>query len=84
MTRPRLHRAGRGRCASLGGMATREDLLALRAQLTASDPELLAAVADVDRTLIDSWLRLTPWERAARSFDMADGIAELKTWRRVG
>ena len=70
--------------ATLDGMATRAELHALRAGLATSDPELLAAVADVDRTLIDSWLRLTPWERAARSFDMADGIAELKTWRRAG
>jgi hypothetical protein len=65
-------------------MSTRAELHALQARLAESDPELLAAVDDVDRTLIDSWLRLTPWERAARCFDMADGIAELKTWRRVG
>ena len=31
-----------------------------------------------DPAVIDSWLRLTPWERAARSFDMADGnLAEI-------
>ena len=70
--------------ATLPDMATREELHALQARLAETDPDLLAAVADVDRTLIDSWLQLTPWERAARSFDMADGIAELKTWRRVG
>ncbi len=65
-------------------MATRADLRALQERFAESDPELLAAVDDVDLTLIDSWLRLTPWERAARCFDMAEGIAELKTWRRVG
>ncbi len=65
-------------------MATRAELHALQARFAETDPELLEAVDDVDRTLIDSWLRLSPWERAARCFDMADGIAELKAWRRVG
>lgn len=64
-------------------MDTRAELHAIVARLAESDPELLEAVGDVDRTLIDSWLRITPWERAARCFDMADGIAELKTWRPV-
>lgn len=65
-------------------MATRAELHALQMKLKESDPELIAAVKDVDLTLIDAWLELTPWERAARCFDMADGIAELKTWHRVG
>lgn len=70
--------------ATLPDRATRAELRVLLAQLAETDLEFLAAVADVDRTLIDSWLQLTPWERAARSFDTANGIAELKTWRRVG
>ena len=64
-------------------MATREDLRIARARLAAEDPELLAAVDDVDMTLIDSWLRMAPWERVAMSLDSAAGIEELKTWRRV-
>lgn len=65
-------------------MATREDLRIARARLAAEDPELLAAVDDVDMTLIDSWLRMAPWERVTMSLDGAAGIEELETWRRVG
>ena len=53
-------------------------------QLARTDPDLVAAIDDVDRTLIDSWLRMSPWERAERCFEMASAIEELKTWRRVG
>lgn len=65
-------------------MSTRDEWRALRDRLAANDPDLLAAIDDVDRTLIESWLRMSPWERAERCYDAADGIAELRTWRRVG
>jgi hypothetical protein len=61
-----------------------EDLRAVRALLAERDPELLDAVAEVDRTLIHAWLLRDPWERAQCSFETAAGIAELKTWRRTG
>jgi hypothetical protein len=61
-----------------------EDLHAVRALLARRDPELLDAVAEVDRSLIQAWLLRDPWERARCSFEMAAGIAELKTWRRTG
>lgn len=55
----------------------------MRAMLAERDPELLEAVAEVDRTLIRAWLRRDPWERAQCSFETAAGIAELKTWRKT-
>jgi len=60
-----------------------EELRAVRAMLAERDPELLEAVAEVDRTLIRAWLRRDPWERAQCSFETAAGIAELKTWRKT-
>ena len=65
-------------------MVTPEELRALRAKVAAVDPDLVAAVDDVVKTLIASWLRKTPWERAELSFDAAAGIEELRAWRRVG
>lgn len=59
-------------------------LRAVRALLAERDPELLEAVAEVDRTLIRAWLQRDPWERARCSFETAAGIAELKTWRKTG
>lgn len=52
--------------------------------LSERDPELLDAVAEVDRTLVRAWLARDPWERARLSYETAAGIAELKTWRRTG
>lgn len=60
------------------------DLRAVRAMLSERDPELLDAVAEVDRTLVRAWLARDPWERARLSYETAAGIAELKTWRRTG
>lgn len=61
-----------------------EDLRAVRAMWAERDPELLDAVAEVDRTLIRSWLARDPWERVRLSDETAAGIAEMKTWRRTG
>ncbi len=65
-------------------MTTRREFLEVRAKVAEKDALLVEAVADVDTTLIDSWLRKTPWERAELSFDAAAGLEELRTWRRVG
>lgn len=59
-----------------------EQLATVRALLAEHNPELLLAVAEVDRTLIRAWLALDPWERARYAFEHAAAIAELKTWRR--
>lgn len=60
-----------------------EALRAVRALLAARDPELLEAVAEVDRTLIRAWLERDPWERVRCSVETAVGIAELKSWRKT-
>jgi len=51
----------------------------VRAMLAARDPELLAAVDDVDRTLIVSELRLDPGARIRSSVETAQF---LERWSR--
>jgi len=46
-------------------------------QLADHDPDVLAAVADVDRSLIWSMLELSPLERLDRCSENARGIAAL-------
>jgi len=70
-------------------MATKDEagseaLRAVRTLLAERDPELLEAVAEVDRTLIRAWLERDPWERVRCSVETAAGIAELKSWRKTG
>ncbi len=80
----RVRAGARERIALPCGVATRDEWRALRDKLAVEDPELAAAVDDVDQTLIESWLRLSPWERAERCFDAAAGIEELRAWRPRG
>jgi hypothetical protein len=58
------------------------ELAELLDDLTAHDPDVLAAVADIDRSLIWSLLELTPLERLARCSENARGIASLVEARR--
>lgn len=50
----------------------------VRALLAARDPDVLAAVDDVDRTLILSALARDPWERVRESAANARYMAELR------
>jgi hypothetical protein len=50
----------------------------VRAMLAARDPDVLAAVDDVDRTLIVSALARDPWERVRESAANARYMAELR------
>ena len=51
---------------------------AVRAMLAARDPDVLAAVDDVDRTLIVSALARDPWERVRESAANARYMMELR------
>ena len=50
----------------------------VRAMLAALDPEALAAVDDVDRTLIVAELRKDPWVRVRESAANAAYLQELR------
>lgn len=54
-------------------VSTRAEWQALRERLAETDPDLVAAIDDVDRTLPESRLRMDPWERVERCFDVAKG-----------
>lgn len=45
--------------------------------LAARDPELLAAVGEVDRTLIRAWLARDPWERVRLGYEGAVTLREM-------
>ncbi len=62
--------------------STSETLAAVRASVAERDPELLAMVDDVDRTLIRAMLDRDPWVRVRMGLAMAATLAELATWRR--
>jgi hypothetical protein len=49
-------------------------------RLAREDPDIMAAVADVDRSQIRDCLRLAPWERLCRALGM---IETLTSFRRV-
>jgi hypothetical protein len=49
-------------------------------RLTVEDPDIMAAVADVDRSQIRDCLRLAPWERLSRALGM---IETLTSFHRV-
>jgi hypothetical protein len=57
-----------------------EQLARLKALVLALDPDVLAAVDDVDRSLIRASLALSPFQRLEVSFAMLDG---LRRFRRV-
>jgi hypothetical protein len=57
------------------------DLGPVLRELAVSDPDLIAAVADVDRSQIRDALALTPEERLARATEAAAGLAR---YHRVG
>lgn len=48
------------------------------AHLQAHDPEVLAAVADVDRSLIWAAMRRTPWENLAECARMVNSLVSLR------
>jgi hypothetical protein len=50
----------------------------LEALIEALDPEVRAAVDDVDRTLIELSLQLSPWERLQSASRMAQYLARIR------
>ena len=54
------------------------ELADLLAHLAAHDPDVLAAVGDVDRSLIWDALECSPLERLARCSENANGIERLR------
>lgn len=66
--------------STLSDDAVRRDptVVAVRAMLAAQDPELLAAVDEVDRTLIVSALARDPWQRVRESARNARYLDELR------
>ena len=49
----------------------------VHAMLAARDPELLAPVDEVDRTLIRAWLARDPWERVRLGYEGAVTLREM-------
>ncbi|MEZ4310898.1 MAG: hypothetical protein R3F14_22890 [Polyangiaceae bacterium] len=47
-------------------------------RLAAEDPDILAAVADVDRTLIRDAMAVSPWERLVAAVAHWNGLARLR------
>lgn len=47
-------------------------------RLAAEDPEIIGAVADVDRSQIRDCMQLTPWERLCRAVGSWNGIARFR------
>jgi hypothetical protein len=46
-------------------------------RLAAEDPDIIAAVTDVDRSQIRDCLRLAPWERLCRALGMIDTLTSF-------
>lgn len=55
-----------------------EDLEALKARLRALDPDLVAAVQDVDRGLLALALEMSPLERLKAATRAAHGLARFR------
>ena len=47
-------------------------------RLAAEDPDIIGAVAEVDRSQIRDCMRLTPWERLCRAVGGWNGIARFR------
>jgi len=69
--------------SSITKMTAREQYDSLRDGLRALDPLLIEALADVDRTLIRSYLAMDPWERLRLGARAAEELAELAACRRL-
>lgn len=50
----------------------------LEALIEALDPEVRAAIDDVDRTLIELWLQQSPWDRLRSSSRMAQYLSRIR------
>jgi hypothetical protein len=59
-----------------------DPIAAVRSLLGQHDPDVLAAVADVDRSLIRAMLALRPEQRLAKAFQMSRGLRALAVTRR--
>lgn len=62
--------------ADLG--APRDEAPALEALIEALDPEVRAAIDDVDRSLIALSLQQSPWERLRSASRMAQTLARIR------
>ncbi|MDO9016057.1 MAG: hypothetical protein Q8S73_03125 [Deltaproteobacteria bacterium] len=64
-------------------MTAQEQYQSLYDGLRALDPLLVEAIADVDRSLVRSYLALGPWERLRLGARAAEELAELAACRRL-
>jgi hypothetical protein len=54
------------------------EVLTLEALIEALDPEVRAAIDDVDRTLIQLSLQQSPWDRLGSASQMAQVLARIR------
>jgi hypothetical protein len=64
-------------------MTAQEQYEFLLNDLRSLDPLLVEALADVDRSLVRSYLALGPWERLRLGARAAEELAELAACRRL-
>jgi hypothetical protein len=64
--------------AAQGPGAPREGRPTLAALIEALDPEVRAAIDDVDRTLIELSLAQSPWDRLTSASRMAQYLARIR------
>ena len=60
-----------------------DPIAAVRSFLGQHDPDVLAAVADVDTSLIRAMLELRPEQRLAKAFQMSRGLRALAATRKT-
>lgn len=64
-------------------MTTQEQYASLHEGIRALDPLLIEALADVDRSLVRSYLAMDPWARLRLGARAAEELAELAACRRL-
>lgn len=75
--RPRAHESPRAVAQWVILHWMRLPSVVARERLAKLDPELLAGIAEVDRTLIRAWLDRDPWERLTDTFEHYDTRQEM-------
>jgi len=64
--------------ATQGSSAAPTDVATFNALMEALDPEVRAAIDDVDRTLIRLSLQQSPWDRLRSASRMAEALTRLR------